>query len=224
MLGGTDGAALHKSPAAKAIKAVGRMLRRRPVAANSAGGQSSTVHSSSHNMPVQQKGIAASHGRVPPRAEANAVQISANAASSAAIGSSASSGHAATTDAQGARAQGQNKVDRKGSVGNSANAEGQDKLGRKGMVGSRLFGLRPTAGRNAEKAEAQKHADANAGKAEQAAIASQSKPRPKGRQAVSTRTAVAQTQSQNRQARVAVKDQVSANGHVKAQVPRRFAF
>jgi len=224
VLGGTDGAAPHRSPAAKAIKAVGRMLRRRPVAANSAGGKSSTVHSSSHNMPVQQKGIAASHGRVPPKAEANAVQISANAASSAAIGSSTSSGHAATTDAQGARAQGQNKVDRKGSVGNSANAEGQDKVGRKGMVGSRLFGLRPTAGRNAEKAEAQNHADANAGKAEQAAIASQSKPRPKGHQALSTRAAVAQTQSQNRQPRVTVKDKVSANGHVKEQVPRRFAF
>ncbi len=223
VLGGTDSAAPHKSPAAKAITAVGRMLRRRPAAANSGGGRSSTVHSSSLSMPVQQKGIAASQGRVPPKAEANAVQIRANAASSAATGSCSSSGPAATTDAQGARAQGQNKVDSKRSAGNSANAEAQDKVGRKGTVGSRLFGLRPTARRNAEKAAAQKRADATAGKAEQAASASQSKPGPKGQQAVSTRAAVAQTQSQNRQPRVTVKDKVAANGHVKAQA-RRFAF
>ena len=181
------------------------------------------VHSSSLSMNVQQKGIAASRGRVPPKAEANAVQIRANAASSAATGSSTSSGPAATTDAQGARAQGQNKADRKGSAGNSADAEGQDKVGRKGTVGSRVFGLRPTAGRS-EKAAAQKRADATAGKAEQAASASQSKPGPKGQQSVSTRAAVAQTQSQSRQPHVTVKDKVSANGQVKAQVPRRFAF
>jgi len=223
VLGGTDSAAPQRSPAAKAITAVGRMLRRRPAAANSGGGRSSTVHSSSLSMPVQQKGIAASHGRVAPKAEANAVQIRANAASSAAIRSSTSSGPAATSDAQGARAQGQNKVDSKRSAGNSANVDAQDKVGRNGTVGSRLFGLRPTAGRNADKAAAQKRADATAGKAEQAASATQSKPGPKSQQSVSTRAAVAQTQSQNRQPRATVKDKVSANGHVKAQA-RRFAF
>ncbi len=152
------------------------------------------------------------------------MQIRANAASSAATGPSTSSGLAATTDAQGARVQGQNKVDSKGSAGNSTSAEGQDKVGRNGTVGSRLFGLRPTARRNAEKAEAQKRADATAGKAEQAVSASQSKPGPKGQQSVSTRAAVAQTQSQNRQPHVTGKDKVSANGQVKAQARRSFVF
>ncbi|KAA6425310.1 MAG: hypothetical protein FRX49_04803 [Trebouxia sp. A1-2] len=224
VLGAADSSAPQRSPAAKAITAVGRMLRRRPAADNSGGGRSSTVHSSSLSMPVQQKRIAASHGRVPPKAEANAVQIRANAASSAVIGSSTSSGPAAPIDAQGARAQEQHKVDTKRSAGNSANAEGQDEVGRKGMVGSRLFGLRPRVARHAEKAEAQKRADTTAGKAEQAASASQSKPRPKSQQSVSTRAAVAQTQSRSRQPRVTIKDKVSANGQMKAQVPRRFAF
>ena len=159
-----------------------------------------------------------------PKAEANAVQIRANAASSAAVRSSTSSGPAATSDAQGVRAQRQHKVDSKRSAGNSASAGGQDKVGRNGTVGSRLFGLRPTARRNADKAAAQKHADATAGKVEPAESASQSKPVPKGQQAVSTRAAVAQTQSQNRQPRVAVRDKVSANGQVKAQAPKRFVF
>ena len=224
VLGGADSAAPQRSPAAKAITAVGRMLRKRPAAANSGGGRSSTVHSSSLSMAVQPKGTAGSHARVPPKAEADAVQIRANAASSAAIGPSTIIGPAATTDAQGARAQGQNKVDSKRSAGNSANAASQDKVGRKGTVGSRLFGLRPTARRIAEQAEAQKRSDAIAGKAEQAASATQSKPRPKVQEGVSTRAAVAQAQSQNRQPRVTAKDKVSANGHVKAQVPRRFAF
>ncbi|KAA6425304.1 MAG: hypothetical protein FRX49_04798 [Trebouxia sp. A1-2] len=224
VLGAADSSAPQRSPAAKAITAVGRMLRRRPAADNSGGGRSSTVHSSSLSMPVQQKRIAASHGRVPPKAEANAVQIRANAASSAVIGSSTSSGPAAPIDAQGARAQGQHKVDTKRSAGNSANAEGQDEVGRKGMVGSRLFGLRPTAGRHAEKAEAQKRAETTAGKAKQAASASQSKPRPKSQQFVSTRAAVAQTRSQIHQPRVTVKDKVSASSQAKAQVPRRFGF
>ena len=224
VLGGTDSAAPQRSPAAKAITAVGRMLRRRPAAANSGGGRSSMIHSSSLSMPVQQKGTATSRGRVPPKAEANAVQIRANAASSAAVRSSTSSGPAATSDAQGARAQGQNKVDSKRSAGNSANVDAQEKVGRNGTVGSHLFALRPTARRNADKAATQKHADATAGKAEQAASATQSKPGPKGPQAVSTRAAVAQTQSQNRQPRVTAKDKASANGHVKAQAIRRFAF
>ena len=223
-LGGADSAAPQRSPAVKAITAVGRMLRRRPAAANSGGGNSSMVHSSSLSMAVQPKGTAGSHARVPPKAEADAVQIRASAASSAAIGPSTIIGPAATTDAQGARAQGQNKVDSKRSAGNSANAASQDKVGRKGTVGSRLFGLRPTARRIVEQAEAQKRSDAIAGKAEQAASATQSKPRPKVQQGVSTRAAVAHAQSQNRQPRVTAKDKVTANGHVKAQVPRRFAF
>ena len=171
-LGVTDAAAPYKSPAAKAASKVGRMLRKKPVAANSASGTGSGVQSSSLSKPVQQKAdqsTATSCHRLPPKAQAGAMQISATAASSAAVAAPIRSG-------PGSKPEGQTKARSKDTAGSSAKAAEQDKASTKGTVGSRLFGLRQTASRIARAGKAV----TIVGKAEQAASASQSKSGPAG--------------------------------------------
>ena len=204
----TGAAAPYKSPAAKAASKVGRMLRKKPVAANSASGTTSMVQSSNLSKPVQQKAnqsTAASCHRLPLKAQAGATQISATAASSDAAAAPIRSG-------PGLKPEGQRQAGRKDTAGSSAKAAEQDKASTKGTVGSRLFGLRQTASRIARAGKAV----TIVGKAEQAASASQSKPGPKGQQAAFTRGAVAHTQASAPQSRGTTKGKAPAKAHLKA--------